>query len=195
MSVSAVCIRFPVIVQGEVKHFQRRTKRNGAISSFCVRVSGIAPQLGTWRSYRISAEVVVTDMSELMFMGLGIGPLLARDSCLRCVGLSSVIKSICRPVLATHIILIRYYPAFITPDHIGHGQKCQQKAQHCQWKLVFFLVGCVVHDKMELVLVRSPSYNLVSVRVEWNMFWPPVLHWGLLRARHFQSFTSSIKVS
>ena len=114
-------------------------------------------------------------------MGLGVRPPLAIDSCLCCVGLSSVIPSRCRPVLAADIILIsRSHTTFITQDHVGHGQQCQQKVQHCQWKQVYFLVGCVVHDKMGIKLVLSPSYNFVSVRVEWNMFWPPVLYFRIV---------------
>ena len=54
------------------------------------RISGEAPHLGMGSPVGIPTEVVISDMGELVVVGLAVRPSLARDSVNGCVGFSCI---------------------------------------------------------------------------------------------------------
>ena len=72
MGVAVVGVGFPVVVQGEVEHLQRRAKGNWTVLISYAGIHGIAPDTVITILNRIPTEVVITHMGELVAMWLGV---------------------------------------------------------------------------------------------------------------------------
>ena len=109
MSIDSVCIRFPVPIQGEVKHFileicRSRAKRNRAILPLHRTIVSIAPKFIHTTVLRVPTEIVFSHICELVVMGLSVRPPLTWDSCPCSVGCSTVIPPNCWLVLTLNIV-------------------------------------------------------------------------------------------
>ena len=83
-------VSFPIFVLQKVESLHRGAEWNWAVLELMFRISGETPHLGLGSPVGIPTEVVISDMGELMIMGLCVWPSLTRDPVHSSVGFSQI---------------------------------------------------------------------------------------------------------